>query len=303
MTVTYRTILVPLDGSALSERALPVAVQLAEATKAHLVLVEAAQAIGLGGPQFDAQQQALTEKALTYLQEKADSITELGIDVSISAPMESAAEAIVLELDLQNADLIVMSTHGRSGPGRWIFGSVTEAVLARSPVPVVVVSAQGALPTSVVPPVQPRLVVPLDGSAFAEAALPYASALAQAMKAMLILIRLVPPQPAFTPERLVQPGLLAEMIALEEEEARGYLKDVAARLRADGLAVETRVRSNAPAAAIIQESDVEDASLIVMTTHGRTGLQQALYGSVALNVLRHGQRPVCLIRPSMLQGA
>ena len=60
---------------------------------------------------------------------------------------------------------------------------------------------------------------------------------------------------------------------------------------------------NAPAAAIIQESDVEDASLIVMTTHGRTGLQQALYGSVALNVLRHGQRPVCLIRPSMLQGA
>lgn len=290
----YRTILVPLDGSTVSERALPIAMRLARATGAQLVLLEAAEAVGLDGQELDVQQRALTHQARAYLDSIAAELTVQGLQVSVATPALTPDEAILIEIDWSAVDLVVMSTHGRSGPGRWVFGSVAETVLTYSPVPVIIVPAQGALPTGTG---HPRLVMPLDGSAFAERALPHAAALAHALNACLILVRVVLPPSRLSPERLTQPDLEARVASLEEREAHTYLADLAARLRAEGLTVETRVRSDNPARAIIQESNVEDASLVIMTTHGRTGLSQVRFGSVALDILHHGQRPVCLIRP------
>ena len=167
-------ILVPLDGSELAERAIPQAEQLA-ADDDRIVLVRAALTHTLpGADAVDAQVKAIDE-ATAYLKTMAAQVAgERRIDVETAVPYGAEANAILEEVRIHQASLIVMATHGRSGVGRWLFGSVAEAVLRRSPVPVVMVRAWDDQRTA--PPIRVqgprRFLVPLDGSAFAEAALP-----------------------------------------------------------------------------------------------------------------------------------
>ena len=200
----YRTILVPLDGSSFSERALPTATALARATGAGLVLVRAASAsVPPGGIRPTYRAGRFKKKTFTSPptsgapafrrhrsgRSRRQSFTWTASPTAwpnkacgrAAVPYAAAAEGILTEIDVQSADLVVMCTHGRSGLGRWIFGSVAEEVLAHSPVPVLLVRPTGTPVTLSAEPGKFRLLVPLDGSAFAEAALPHAAKLAQAL--------------------------------------------------------------------------------------------------------------------------
>jgi nucleotide-binding universal stress UspA family protein len=165
-----RTILVPLDGSAFSERALPVSKELARALHARLVLVCVADAgTALGRNLTDEDRQAISGKyanvheedtvlstdihmvehaqeqiravaeAERYLQITLAQNAEPDIQVETAVPYGAAAEGIMTEIGIHSADLVIMSAHGQSGVNRLIGGSVTQAVLACSPVPVMVI--------------------------------------------------------------------------------------------------------------------------------------------------------------------
>lgn len=165
-----QTILIPLEGSTFSERALPVGLELARTLHARLVLVCVAEAGRAAEWNFtDEDRQAISEQyahvheeehvlstdtrmveriqgqvravdeAERYLQSIAARITEPGIQVEIAVPYGAPAEEILKEIEIRFADLVVMSTHGRSGVSRLIGGSVTIGVLAHSPVPVLLV--------------------------------------------------------------------------------------------------------------------------------------------------------------------
>jgi nucleotide-binding universal stress UspA family protein len=299
----YRTILVPLDGSPLAECAVPYAETVARANGAQIILLRAAVAHTLLGT-GPGDEVAAVQEAEAYL---ADVTTRLfdRSGVWTATFYGEPAEAIIEEIRLREADLVVMATHGRSGLGRLMYGSVTEAVLGRSPVPVLLVRAwQEELPMALIAE-HPRLLVPLDGSAFAEEALPVAQELADALGGELLLMRAGVPLEHARPTE--SGGIVApdQQLAALEAEARGYLRGVSDRLEKRQATTQPQIdaRVGTPAEAIAEASREHAVALIVMATHGRTGLARLLLGSVADDVLRHGSVPLLLVRPAAVHQA
>jgi len=134
-----------------------------------------------------------------------------------------------------------------------------------------------------------RILVPLDGSPLAETALPAALELARTSGGAVLLLRTIE-VPAPSPE----PGPVRLEVAREAER---YLDDVARRLRGEGARdVAVALWQGSAGQAIVTAADRHDVDMIVMTTHGRTGLQRDCFGSVAEAVLRGTGRPVLVVR-------
>jgi nucleotide-binding universal stress UspA family protein len=139
------TILVPLDGSTLAESALPRAAEIAATAGARVVLVRAVLAHTFpGGDPIDAQV-AVIKDAEAYLADVATRLRTLGVgDVRPSVWYGAPAAAIVDAAEFNHADLIVMMTHGRSGLGRLVMGSVAESVLRATTTPILLLRESGA---------------------------------------------------------------------------------------------------------------------------------------------------------------
>jgi nucleotide-binding universal stress UspA family protein len=145
----FGTILVPLDGSALAEAALPKAVELAEVSGARILLLRAAQAQTLPGVDPTEAQVRVVSEAEAYLAEIQKRLAPQGhVKVETAVWYGPAAHAIVEAARVRKADEIVMTTHGRSGLGRLLLGSVAESVLRGTTTPILLLRAEGA-------PVQP----------------------------------------------------------------------------------------------------------------------------------------------------
>lgn len=138
-----------------------------------------------------------------------------------------------------------------------------------------------------------RLLVPLDGSPFGEASLPLAEAQARAFNACLILLHVVTPVPGGA-------DLRTAWVSFSEAQARAYLEAIAVGLAQRGLHVETVVvpQRDSVAQTVVDEAETLRADLIVLATHGRTGLARLVLGSVAEEIVRHAPCPVLLVRPS-----
>jgi nucleotide-binding universal stress UspA family protein len=268
-----------------------------------LVLVRSVWTARLADITPDAQEMRAMEEAEGYLADLQFKLMAQGLHVATAIPYAPADEGILMEIELRQADLVVMSTHGRSGLSRLVYGSVAEAILARSPVPVLLVRVGKGETTQTTLPSQPHILVPLDGSTFGEAALPHATELARVLDGTLILLRVViQPTPRVDPF-MPMPYPAEETMRLAEADARAYLGDVATNLQAEGLRVKT-VFHVGHAATVILHEEQGTADLVVMATHGRTGLAQAVFGSVAKSVLHHGDLPLLLVRPrAMIQPA
>ena len=276
-----RKIVVPLDGSPLAELALTYAAELSVPTGARLLLVRAALSHTLPGVDGRERKAGAIEEAEEYLFRTASALVERGYACETRVPYGHPADGITEEARLNDASLIVMTTHGRTGPGRLLFGSVAEAVVGRTSVPVLL--ARAWLPPQRQPLFgeRPLLLVPLDGSTFAEAALGPAIAFADDIGAGILLLR-------------------AEASMGPVDEALDYLSSVQARLAETypDLTVLTDVRVADPAHAIDQALLQTGASVVVMATHGRGGVVRSVTGSVAGKVLEQGRAPLVLVRPA-----
>jgi nucleotide-binding universal stress UspA family protein len=293
-----RTILVPLDGSKLARQAVPFAAVLAKALGArlHLLSVQDDDQTDLA---FFYQTHALRIsqeiqlRLARYLELVQRGLTRQGVAVDTEVVNGQPAAEIVRAVERTQAGLIALSTHGRSGLGRWAQGSVAEQVLRAAPVPALVLRP-GARPPGGQPAID-RVLVPLDGSAAGEAALPLAGEIAAATGARVTLAQVVPSVAdlAFGPLFDVLPANLEEVA---QQAAEGYLKDTAAKLGLTGSVAWAVLRGD-PARHLLQLAEDGAYDLIVMATHGRTGLRRALLGSVAARVMRDAGRPVVLVRP------
>ena len=286
-------VLVPLDGLPLAERALPQAETLARALGWRLLLVRAVPpAVG------DAERQV--QAAGAYLAAVAARLPA-DLIVETVAFLGEPADAILQEVHLRGAELVAMATHSRSHLGGLLYGSVARAVLAHSPVPVLLLrswqSGEEAPPSS-----PPRLVVPLDGSRLGEAALPTALALVRALGGEIVLLQVVT-RPGYTWSAAEGMLLAGGELALDllVNEASAYLGRVRDRLcRAEPLVrVRAEVRLGSAAATIAAAGREHGAALMVMASHGRGGVGRFLLGSVADGVLRQGVVPLVLVRPAL----
>lgn len=294
----YKMILVPLDGSELSEQAIPIAAALAKPLDATLVLTQAVYMATLAGATLgDAQVTSMDEVEL-YLKTKAAPLIEDGLKVEVGVPYAPPVEGILDEINLRGADLVVMTTHGRSGLGRLIYGSVAEAVLHHSPVPVLLIRAGAKDMVAPLSRPHPVFLVPLDGSSFAEEALPHAMAFAQAFQGEMALMHVYEPPILTEEDILTKADKVGRQLTKEQEEIEAYIAGLAHNMRQMGLNVRTDLRSGDIVQSILEEEYSADAAMVIMATHGRTGLRRALFGSVALDVLRRGGLPMLLIRPA-----
>ena len=296
----FNTRLVPLDGSELAERALPYAVRLAAERGGRLVLTRAALAPPPSGLDWERQQLTIMEEATVYLSDVAQKVATR-VPVTTAPLYGHAADTILAAAAQFSADSIVMATHGRTGLAHLLHGSVAEAVLTRSPVPVFVVYARPG--EAAAPPfdsASARILVPLDGSAFAEAALPLALEIVG--RAGELVLSSVAEEPDHV-ERDDRGRVLAYLDQQEEAIKRDtldYLRQIEARLKQQrpDLRVTRDVRIGDPAAGIAMAEIACGVDLVVMATHGRTGLRRAVLGSVAGRVLTTGSVPVLVVSPA-----
>lgn len=149
-----------------------------------------------------------------------------------------------------------------------------------------------------------KILVPLDGSRLAEEVLPFAVSVAEAFGSRVVLLQVVPtPRSALATDPIAQltveggTSTLEEELALEEEKARTYLEWTAEPLRGRGLEVECVTVRGAPAEAIVDYALRHQVDLIALSTHGRSGLERLVFGSVAEKVVRETGKPVLLIKP------
>jgi nucleotide-binding universal stress UspA family protein len=284
----FETLLVPLDGSRLAEHAVPYAIRLAQAWHARLVLMQATD-IDL-------------DKARGYLAQIAATIAGQVPALEVTAQSGPTADRILDAVAAFRVDAVVMTTHGRTGFDHLRHGSVTEAILARSSVPVFVVySRPGEAPPPPFSPASARLLVPQDGTDYDSAALSVAVDML-GPRGEIVLVTVVPP-----PEHVLRDTsgrrVLAYLDQQEEaltREAREYLTGVATPLRTHEVPVNVKidVRLGDPASGIGMAAMDNAADLIVMATHGRTGINRAVLGSVAGCVLRTACAPVVLVHPT-----
>jgi nucleotide-binding universal stress UspA family protein len=246
-----------------------------------------------------AFQQQTVETAEAYLAGVRATLVDKGLTVLTGVPFGGAPATWILEeIELRNADLVIMATHDRVGPDRWIHGSVAEAVVHQAPVPVMLVHTP--YDAAVFEMTAPLLVVPLDGSEVAESALAVAESLVVTLGAQAALLGVVP-----RPGQLVamQAGEIGVYGAGEFErsvaDSRDYLESIAVRMPG----AEVVVRQGDPAVEIAAFAAARRAAMVVMATHGRTGLSRVMLGSVAGGVVHNGSLPVVLLRPRELRAA
>lgn len=294
----FAHIIAPLDGSALAECALPHVAALAQTFGAHVSLVRVLEYASSGAqpPVDPVDWQMRRAEATAYLESVAERLSADGLAVETSLQEGRAAEALV-DFVQQNGDsLVVLSSHGAGGLSRWNVSSVVHKILTRAPSSSLVVRAWNA-PAERGPAAYHRLLVPLDGSQRAEAALSPAAALAASHDAELLLAHVVhvPPAPTRrTPLTDEEHGMVNRIVERYRSEAEDYLEQVAARLHGR---VQTRLLvSSHVASALHTLADEEDADLVVMSAHGYTGPAGWPYGSVTASFIEYGGAPVLYVQ-------
>ncbi len=286
----YRSILVPLDGSALAEQALTVAATLADRMRAqlHLVHVHAPPVVDEFA-QYGVAGQAARETAEHYVLETADRL-RAAHDGTVSASMLDGrpATAIATHATATGVDLIVMASHGRTGASRFWLGSVADAVIRSSTVPVLVVRGRVTRRRIVSRRCSRVVLVPLDGSSAAEEAIPHAIALGALESANVHLLRIEEVAEDLRTSVWVLAQHEPDDVTERLRRADHYLHTVSARPDLQWgqttHSAEARAghRVGEAIAAVATERDID---LIAMTTHGR-GASRLLVGSVADKVIR-----------------
>jgi nucleotide-binding universal stress UspA family protein len=312
----FKRILVPLDGSDLASRALPVAAQLARTTGGSIILFGVATTPVEYGS-YLVLSRAYTEEAIqddvshvkAYLQEAANSPTLAGLTVETHAVFDAIAPAIIAATQEYQADIVVLCSHGSSLAKRWLLGSVAQKVARHCPVPVLVLRADDAILSSDHPL---RVLVPVDGSKLSETALESAlqfmadlSGAAQGELHLLRVINVPTTSGKFRSQAFID--FEADIRAQEKQEAQAYLEALVKRLQQSApanLRIASSIVAETDAAAAIihaaeqrEEIDGKPSDIIAMATHGRGGIQHWALGSVTERVLGATHLPLLIVRP------
>ncbi len=302
----FRSILVPLDGSPLGEAALPWAIALAAASRAKLRLVLVHQSpppvwSDAAARLFTRVELALRRSERDYLRRHA-AHARRGSRIQVATVVLDGpvARTLLEYVTDSGADLVVMSTHGRGPLQRAWLGSVADQLLRSLRIPLLLVrpvEGETAAPATLT---GGELLVPLDGSALAEAVLPHAAGIARVFNAPVTLLQVVPPVVLATDPALPFPqGFDEELTANARDDAQDYLDGVAEQLRETGVrATAVAVLGGNPAETVLDASRAPAVRLVALATHGRGGVRRLVLGSVADKLIRGAERPVLVVRPA-----
>jgi nucleotide-binding universal stress UspA family protein len=312
-----KTIVVPLDGSAAAEQVLPYVRLLAGilAAQVHLLVVltkdqrqrmitrcaeSAAEPAGRDDTDWHWEHRALAEltrAAEAYLDRQAELLRATNLNVTFEVDSGEPAERIADIAASEPRAMIAMATHGYSGLRRWTLGSVADKVVHITTSPVFLVRAV-AQPAASARRLK-RILVPLDGSALAEQALPHAIALARRAPAAVVLLQVAIPLIEYAPgmspfNRPIPPSVKFPDVLREQAHAR--LAETIERYGTPEVEMTPLVVFGHPAEAIVDAAIERHVDLIVMATHGYSGLRRWAMGNVADKVLHASPVPLLIVR-------
>lgn len=311
----YRKMLVPLDGSELAETVCTYAKELAGRLDIDVVLLHVS----------DPSAPGMVPMETAYIDHMAEIVKRQVADVqkSTAQPGKSkrvkvtgellvgyAAEEILRYADENAIDLIVLASHGRSGLKRWTIGSVASKVMGATKIPVWLIKPGTPKEIPYDKWSKRTLVVALDGSELAECILPHTVALAQQrsnepVEVLLLWVCEPPVLPSYYQPNITVGDVTLNWKQHEQQEiakckqaAQQYLSGVEKRLKASHISnVRSEVLVGRPADEITDYVHKHPFSLLIIATHGRSGVKRWVYGSVANNVLQGVSNPILLIRP------
>lgn len=312
----FRTILVPLDGSAFAEHAIPLAVSLGKQTGATVRFLRVVPPLAdllflppqLNDPLDAELRQLHRTEAQTYLDSVVHRLKDAGpVVCDVMEEEEGVCESICADVVKKGVDLIVLSSHGRGDLARFWLGSIADKLVRTAPVPVLLARPPEQPPAADLqhPVSLKHILIALGGNTSAERIVEPALAIGTLTGADYTLIRvvrpafphLIPHSPAGADPKLASGSSgLGKIDAHNWQKAEDYLRVVADRLRERGATVHTRIHvAEQPATAILKEAALSGADLIALETHGR-GASRLLVGSVADKVVRGSSIPVLVCR-------
>ena len=318
----FKHLLVPLDGSRISSRAIEYAVEIAQRCNAELLLLRvieptspvptaAATTAGMVSPAATelsvkvAQMKDNRKKkqAIAYLREKAGKIKadKSSVNVSYDAKIGLTDQLITQYSKEKNIDIIIMTTHGKSGLKKFVLGSTTDAMVRESGKPLLISRPGTGNKSRLSKPAFQQILVCLDGTKAAEKMLPYAESMAQLFNSQVTLLQAVESgeiektgvTPVFTP------------VLDEALDAENYLKQIAEKLQEKNInvIVETLpLLKGDVGESILEYAEEHGIDLTMLTSHGEGRLEKTFTGSVCDKLLKESNKPLFIINPSQMAG-
>jgi nucleotide-binding universal stress UspA family protein len=272
-------VLIPIDGSELSAQILGPLGALLERNHPCVTLLCVV-------PEWEADSEL--PPAREALAQVARTLEEQGVSTLQRLERGDPAEVILSVALETEPDLVAMSTHGRTGLGRLVRGSVAERVLRECTAPLFLCNPSG-IEQDPLRSTFRRILVPLDGSKNSDAILDLAAEWALAFGSTVTLFRVEPLVPTTPPAPIVLTN------AWDIERTRASIEDQRQRLADAGVKVEVQAACGMEVREILNAA--EGADLVAMSTHGRSGLSRWWFGSVAEAVVRHCPAPLLVLRP------
>jgi nucleotide-binding universal stress UspA family protein len=288
-------ILVPLDGSLLAECVLPHVVALARAFEAKVVLLRV-----LGQTQAPDPDQSVDPlnwyidkaEARLYLEKIGAQLQQAGVQTQTEAREGLAAEWITEFAQTNGTNLIVLSTHGRSGLNQWGISSVVQKIIMNAPTSLLIVRAHQPVVGDLGEQRYKQLLVPLDGSWRAEYVLPMITLLARYYDSQVHIVHVVkkPEMARQLPPTQDDIDLSNRIVMRNQEEATRYLDQLQSRLPLEGINVQTHLLiSDNVAAALHSFVEQESIDLVALSAHGYSGNRQWPYGSMVNNFISYSK--------------
>ncbi|HTK10702.1 MAG TPA: universal stress protein [Ktedonobacteraceae bacterium] len=317
----FQRILVPLDGSSLAEQALPVAARLAHACGGTIILLNVVDIspmyVSYGVMQPIIMQDEIDRclaNARTYIDGLPSRSDLVGVHIKKQVVPGNPAVVILSEIEEQNIDLVVMSSHGNTGLKRWFLGSIAEKVMRHSSVPVFIL--RDGKPLNIHHRNDGahfvRALVPLDASARSQDSISPAAALVAALSSpgagILHLTQIVKMSEAVSEreKNILQQCARQNLQSISESIRDGLVANFGPDLHLTltwSVSLDTDIATGIVKIAEkgehnIETGDVEPCDFIAMTTHGYTGVQKWTMGSIADRVLHATRLPLMLVRPA-----
>lgn len=298
----FERILLPLDGSQLSEMAVPYAEHFARGSGSEIILLNTCRS---DLKPYRHMHQAYLDQLANNMQRRINKARPKRILPGVRAKVlvGEPADVICDYVQREGITIIVMAAFGGSGLKTWQLGSVADKVVRTVNVPTLLVRATNVRPLGDKKRLISRILVPLDGSDASKLSVPYALELAKKPETSITLFGMVEradycsTHVCFIPYTEYRAEQYARIDVAAEKNARAYLISVEKGLRKEGARVTHKVTLGfSPAHDILEQEDKTNADLLVMATRGSSGINHWIFGSVAEKVLRGGKLPLLLVK-------
>jgi nucleotide-binding universal stress UspA family protein len=292
-------ILVPLDGSSLAERVIPHLFAIARPYNSRVTLLRVISRTDSKLPtqRVDPLDWQMREaEARSYLNKLTRKLSQDGLNVKNELLHGDPATLIVEFVRNQDVDLLMLSSHGRSGLTGWNISSVVQKTVIRVQKQTMIVRAYQTTQNSGYQAHYQKLLIPLDGSSRAECALPLVASLAEFHGAQVILTHVVrkPELPRRAPPSSEERMLTDQLIDRNQREAKRYLEELQEHFCLD---IKTHLFVGVDVADTLHSVvDEEKPDVVVMSAHGYSGSTQRPYGSLALNFIAYGTTPLLIVQ-------